>query len=94
MSLHGRKPNYSVNRTLTRYAGSHRLPQALGCMRPIALLPLTCLLVSGCAGFLRSQPPEAKQLAAELTYVAGDMPLEPGSGIASVGNYYFPQWLS
>jgi hypothetical protein len=26
------KSNYSVNRTLTRYAGSRRLPQALGAM--------------------------------------------------------------
>jgi hypothetical protein len=41
--------------------------------------------------WLYSRPsPEATQLAASLSYVAGDLPLEPGSGIVSVGNFYFP----
>jgi len=59
-------------------------------MHPIACLVVLGLLLTGCAGFLRSPSPEATELAASLSYVAGDLPLEPGSGIVSVGNYYFP----
>lgn len=59
-------------------------------MRSIAFLPVIGLLLSGCAGFLHNPPPQATQLAAELSYVEGDTPLEPGLGIVSVGNYYFP----
>jgi hypothetical protein len=59
-------------------------------MRPIACLPIVCLLLSGCAGWLHSPSPGATELAAPLSYVAGDLPLEPGSGIVSVGSYYFP----
>jgi hypothetical protein len=59
-------------------------------MRQIACLPMLFLLLSGCAGFPRSPSPEATELAASLSYVAGDLPLEPGSGIVSVGDYYFP----
>ncbi|MEI7038322.1 hypothetical protein [Fulvimonas yonginensis] len=51
---------------------------------------MVCLSISGCAGFPHNLPPQAKELAASLAYVAGDKPLEPGSGIVSVGNYYFP----
>jgi len=59
-------------------------------MRQIACLFALCLLLSGCAAFLRSPSSEATELAASLSYVSGDLPLEPGSGIVSVGNYYFP----
>ena len=52
-------------------------------------LSSACLLLSGCAGVFFTAPPETKELAATLTYVAGDVPLSPLSGIASVGNYYF-----
>ena len=62
----------------------------LGPMRPIAYLGAISLLLSGCTGFLRSPAPETTELAASLSYVAGDLPLEPGSGIVSVGSYYFP----
>jgi hypothetical protein len=43
---------------------------------------------------LRSPAPETAELAASLSYVAGDLPLEPGSGIVSVGSYYFPYGYS
>ena len=58
-------------------------------MHRTAWLPIACMLLSGCA-VLQNQPPETRELAASLSYVAGDKPLESGSGIVSVGNYYFP----
>ncbi|MGN6235720.1 hypothetical protein [Dyella sp.] len=58
-------------------------------VRSIVYVLMLCLFLGGCSGVLHKPSPEAKELAATLSYVTGDRPVEPGSGIVSVGNYYF-----
>jgi hypothetical protein len=52
-----------------------------------ALTILLLALLSACA----SAPPAATELAATLSFVAGDKPLDRGSGIYSIGNYNLPR---
>jgi hypothetical protein len=56
--------------------------------RILLLLPVLVLL-SDCTAF-KPTAPASKELAATLIFVQGDKPLDVGSGIVSVGNYYFP----
>src|SRR5690348_11218056 len=53
------------------------------------LLLLALALLPGCTSF-KPTAPASKELAATLVFVQGDKPLDMGSGIVSVGNYYFP----
>jgi len=46
-------------------------------------------LLLGCTAF-KPTSPASKELAATLLFVQGDKPLDVGSGIVSVGSYYFP----
>jgi hypothetical protein len=58
-------------------------------MNRIPLFLLVLGLLPGCAAF-KPTAPASKELAATLLFVQGDKPLDVGSGIVSVGNYYFP----
>lgn len=58
-------------------------------MGRILLLPCAALLLTGCAVF-KPVVPASRELAATLLFVQGDRPLDAGSDIVSVGNYYFP----
>ena len=58
-------------------------------MSRILLLLLALALLPGCTAF-KPTAPASKELAATLIFVQGDKPLDMGSGIVSVGNYYFP----
>ena len=54
---------------------------------------MLCLLLimsieSGC-GLFRPKDPASTELAATVMFVQGDTALDAGSGIVSVGNYYF-----
>jgi hypothetical protein len=58
-------------------------------MSRIPLFLLALALLPGCTAF-KPTTPASKELAATLLFVQGDKPLDVGSGIVSVGNYYFP----
>jgi hypothetical protein len=51
------------------------------------LVALMSVLLNGCA----SVPPSATELAATVSFVEGDRPLDRGAGIYSVGNYNLPR---
>ena len=58
-------------------------------MRKI-FLPLLAFLLAGCASAPSPTTPPAGKLPAVLTFVAGDKPLDEGSGIIYVGSDQFP----
>ena len=58
-------------------------------MARILLLLGFLSLFTGCTA-LKPTAPGSEELAATLLFVRGDKPLDAGSGIVSVGNYFFP----
>ena len=48
---------------------------------------LICAALSGCAASLAVGAPANRELAATILFVAGDLPLDRGAGIYSVGDH-------
>ncbi|MGH9694627.1 MAG: hypothetical protein ACRD5Z_10820 [Bryobacteraceae bacterium] len=59
-------------------------------MRLLLALAVLPVLLSSCADLLATDDPGAKELAATLSFVAGDRPLDRGAGIYSIGDYSPP----